>query len=282
MAMEPFENAANLAEDVGLFEAATHAPPVELSVPELRIIHVALDGSNQDAAARGIAQALGERTGAAVHEQSGAATAADILSAAGGHAADLLVVPAPFGRDYALLKDESLGSVVDQLLLESTCPVLCVRDMLGAEAIDAALRRVLVPIATQEESAARALAWAFRVLPAGGALDLVAVADRDVLQEARRLMGAAVDPQAFAPEQVLRRLWGDIGSLVAAAQKRGTEGDQTVHVEARFGEFVPVVLAEAGAQPRLTVWGITRDHDAPAFHRAVDLLLESRGPVLMV
>jgi len=282
MPSESFENAAELAENVGLFEAATHAVPVELPTPELRAVHLAFDGSNQDGTARGFAQTLAARTGAVVHEQSGAAVASDILAAAREHAADLLVVPAPFGRDYQLLRDESLGSVVDQILLESTCPVLCVREVMTQAQIEAALQRLVVPIVRQEASVARALGWAFRALTAGGRLDLVAVADRGVLEEARRLLGDSVDPETFSPEQVLRRLWGDIGSLVAAAQKRGSAADLAVHVETRFGEFVPLVLAEAGEQPRLIVWGITRDHDAPAFHRAVDLLLESRGPVLMV
>ena len=87
MAMEPFENAANFAEDVGLFEAATHAPPVELPAPELRAFHLALDGSNQDATARGFAEVLAARTGAALREQSGASNAADMSSiSSGGYA----------------------------------------------------------------------------------------------------------------------------------------------------------------------------------------------------
>jgi nucleotide-binding universal stress UspA family protein len=278
--MEPFESAANFYEDVGLFQAAAHSPHVELPAVTLSAIHLAVDGSNQDATARGLAQALAARSGAKLAEQSGAATAADILAAAQSSGASLIVVPAPFGRDYAQLRDESLGSVIDQLLLEAPCPVLCVRGALDEARLPGTLDHVLVPFAAGDAGVPRALSWGFHLLRASSRLELIAVADRAVLEEARHLVPGEL--QAFTPERVTRAILTDIGSLVSAAQKRGTLDQQTVHVETRVGDFVQSVLAEVEQHPGLLICVNPRAHAAPAFHRAIDLLLSSRGPVLLV
>ena len=65
--MEPFENADNLDEDVGLFEAATHSPVIELPVPVLNTIRLALDGG------QGTGAAAGEARGASAPRRSGEA-----------------------------------------------------------------------------------------------------------------------------------------------------------------------------------------------------------------
>lgn len=280
--MEPFESAANFNEDVGLFEAATHCAAVEIAPPPLATIAAALDGSPRDETLRGFAEALAARTGARVEFLDGSATATAILAELAEHPADLLILPVPFGQDYRELGSESLGSVVDQLLLKVRSAVLCVREPQDPAAIQAALDSVIVPIAIADELAPRALSWAFRVTPAGGRVDLVAVADRDVLAEASHLVSEGSELATLNPAQLSRALLRDIGSLVAAAQKRGRAEDRTIHVETRIGQFVPLILAEMHGRPHMIVWGITRDHGSPAFHRAVDLLLSSTGPVLMV
>jgi hypothetical protein len=281
MPMEPFETESHLAEDVSLFEAATHARPVRIETPALDSIVLAPDGSNQDATARAFAQALAAAAGAAVHEHPGAATAADILQACTAHRANLLVLPVPFGRDIGVLKDESLGSVVDMVLLESACPVFCVRQVLDAAGVGAALSDVLVPLTVHEDHA-RAAAWAFRILVTGGRLELREVADRDVLEEARHLLGERIDPAALRDESLRRTVAHDARGLVAAAQRLGPERGVAVHVEFRAGRFVEVVLEDANRRPRLVVVGAPKDHLAPAYHRAADIVLGAHGPVLVV
>jgi hypothetical protein len=81
---------------------------------------------------------------------------------------------------------------------------------------------------------------------------------------------------------VARTLFRDLGGIVAAAQKLGTERGLHVHVENKVGRFVRLVTEAANVHPRLLVWGSQKDHASPAFHRGVDLLLAARGPVLIV
>jgi len=282
MSMEPFENSANFQEDVGLFEAATHSTVIELPKPVLKVITVVLDGSDQDGTARGFAEALAKRTGASVEVLSELTSTSEILAEMAKRHSNLLILPVPFGQNYGELKSESLGSVADQLLLKSSCPVLCVREIQDDASIQAALDHVLVPIAIADNLVPRALGWAFHVTPVDGRLDLIAVADRDVLAEASLLMPETTDVALMDQDHLLRSLVREIGSLVATAQKAGTADHRAIHVETRVGAFVPLVLEELHGHPHLIVWSITREHSSPAFHRAVDLLLSSTSPILMV
>ncbi|MBX3442095.1 MAG: hypothetical protein KF774_06790 [Planctomyces sp.] len=280
--MEPFENAANFAEDVGMFEAATHSAPVALATPRLQSIVLALDGSDQDETAQGFAELIAARSGARVDTVSGATSAQGLLAELAARPHDLLVLPAPFGQDYRELGGDSLGSVVDQVLLKADCGVLCVRAPQDRVAIQAALDSAIVPIVAADEGASRAMGWAFLLTPEGGRIDLVAVADRDVVAAAREALPESPASTSLDPAQLNRGLIRDIGGLVAAAQKRGADENRTVHVETRVGRFVPLTLAELHGDPHLLVVGAAREHASPSFHHAVDLLLASSGSVLIV
>lgn len=282
MASDAFENPGSFSEDLGMFEAAAHPVPAEIPTPELKSMYVAGDGSNQDATVQGLAAAVAAHTGAQIVEQSGAAGIDELLAAAREKCPDLIIVPVPYGEDYRELQDDSLGSAADRLLHDTTCPVLCIRDVMDEAAVDAALRHIVVPAAVGDESVVRAIGWAFRLLRPEGRLDLLAVADRDLLEEAGHLVAREGDESPFEPEQVVRAILRDIGGIVSAAQKRGVADDLTVHVETRVGPFVPTVLGDRDDRARLIVCGTTREHGSAAFHRAVDLLLSARGPVLLV
>ncbi|MGE3808422.1 MAG: universal stress protein [Gemmataceae bacterium] len=273
---------SDVIEDVGMFEAAVHAKHVDLELPALDKIVVALDASNQDETARALSAAIGKRTSAQLHEHSGASEAAQVLEVCAAQQAQLLVLPVPFGRDITVLKDESLGDVVDMLLVEAKIPVLCVREVMGAEAVTAALTNVILPVNVHDEACASAAAWAYRLLHHEGDLEVLAVPDRDVLEEARKLLGNAIDPLALQKEALDRAVTHEIAGLIAAVQRRGAEEDVHVHIEIKMGRPVQVVLEQANPQPRLLVIGTPREHGSPSFRRAIDILLGARGPVLIV
>ncbi len=153
---------------------------------------------------------------------------------------------------------------------------------MNAAQVDAALAHVVVPTAVGEETADRALGWGFRLLNSGGRLELLAVADEDVLSEARRLVGEAEGDKAFGPEHILRAVLREIGPLVASAQHQGHAQDSNVDVETGVGHFVPQVLKLIPDDPQVVIWEARRDPNSPSFHRGTDLLLASRHPVLFV
>lgn len=272
----------DVSEDVGMFEAAVHAPHLELSRPEVKIVLVALDGSNQDSTARAVAQAVGERTEAAVVEHYGATSSAEILQVCAAREADLIVLPVPFGRDISQLKDESLGSVADMLLQESAIPLLCVREAMSPAQAAEALHALVLPVITADEFAARSAGWALRILAAGGRLRILAIADQEVIEEVHKLLGRAVDEAVLTPESLRQAVSVQDASLIAAVQKGGQSQRSSVHTEVKVGRAHQVVLEAANATPQLIVVGSAKDHTAPSFHRARDLILGAKGPVLIV
>ncbi|MBM4068825.1 MAG: universal stress protein [Planctomycetes bacterium] len=282
MARDPFEDGDTLAEDLGMFEAAVHARPLALDKPVLAAVVLAPDGSNQDATARTWATAMAARAGCPVHEQRGAASASEILQACRKHQAGLLVVPVPFGQDIQELRDESLGSIIDMLLQESVCPLLCVRELMDEAAVQLALNDILLPIHGGDETCARAASWALHFLAEQGQLQLLAVADQDVLDEARELLGDAIAASASEPDALSRAMTQEVASVVGAVQRRGNEAGLTVSVDVKVGRFVSVVLDEANQRPHLLVTGASKDRTSPTFHRATDLILGAKYPVLVV
>lgn len=272
----------DFSQNMGMFEAAVHAKPVTLESQDLSVILLALDGSNQDDTARALAQRLAKTTQAQVQEFAGATTCADIIHAIKGQKAQLLVLPAPFGRDIEALKDESLGSVVDMTLHEAPCPVLCVRNPMEEEQLAKVFTDILVPITEHVGDHQRALSWAFRLMESDGELELLGVADRNLLTEAKALLGDAISDEALQSEALNRAVTADIGGLVAAVQKKGAEQGIGVRVEVREGEPVAVTLQEANNRPRLIVIAGSHDHTSSAYHHAADLTLGANGPVLVV
>lgn len=281
MNQDPFHNEADLQEDVGMFEAAVHAQPTELPVKEVRNVLLALDGSNQDATCRLLAESMGAG-GVLVHEVVPTGGAPEILESIRKHQADLVFLPAPFGRDFQALREESLGSVIDMLLLEAPCPLVCARADLDAVGVRAALRDILVPVHVPVSEALSAVGWATSLLRHTGNLELLAVIDRGALEEARRLLVSTAAAKALSTEALMRAVTDEMGGLTAAVQKLGLERGLNVQVEVKEGPAAETIVAEANRRARLLIVPAVRRHAAPAFHRAVDMILGSRGPVMFV
>jgi nucleotide-binding universal stress UspA family protein len=276
------DDAGKVDENVGLFEAAVHAKPISLPEFRLQSIAAVLDGSNQDATVRAFASAVAKPRSAKVAVTANAKSAAEIVQFARDHKADLLVLPVPFGLDISELRDESLGSVVDMVLLETPCPVFCVRQIMDEPAATAAISEVVLPIGTLAAPFAESVGWAFGLLRSGGQLSIWAVVDQDSIDEARKLLDDDTSPDLWKPEALSRALTDEVGGLIAVAQRRASESSVTVHVEVVCGRPTEIVLPAANRQPSLIVMACERDHSSPAFHLATDMVLGATGPVLVV
>lgn len=280
--IEPFENTANLMEDVGMFEAAVHAPPATLPLVQPAAILVALDASNQDPAASALGKLLGDRLGAIVHERSGLSKVRALLAAAADMDCGLIVLPVPYGSDISELREESLGEVMDCLLVESRLPLLAVRQPRDADYLALALRNILVPLTPACSHNDLALGWACRLLNDGsGRLNMVEVADRDVLAEAR-LLSETQGEAAAASASLGRVLDRQFASLVSVVQRTANEAGFDAIVTSTADRFVHRAVELANEGPTLTIAAGSRDHRSPTYHRAADLILGSTDPVLIV
>jgi len=280
--IEPFGNADNMLEDLGMFEAATHAPAVTLPPVNVSSILLALDHSNQDDAARTLAASLAKTLEATVVEKTDLTTAqqvVDVLRAAG---AQLLVLPVPFHSDIGQLREESLGEIVDHLLQSADVPILAVRQPVSEENLRSALRRIVVPLSPAESRTALALSWACRLLRAGGDLYAHEIADRDVIDGANLLRDATDNPESQPQADIERVLTRQFAGLVAVVQRTAHEVGFGAHVHSASGRFVAQTLEVVAAAPSLVIVGGSSDRRSTTFHRCMDLILGSTYPVLVV
>lgn len=277
--MEPFESSENFNEDVSLFEAATHCSLVKITPPACRTIVIAADGSPRDQAMRDYAAMFSGRTSARVEVLPISSNAAEVLESVKRLQADLLILPVPFGLVDLEHPARSIGKIAEELLVKTPCPVLCVRASQSETVIRESLQSIIISITAADEWATRALGWAFAVTPHGGRLDLVAVADHELISQTEQTQPST---QADENEHLSRSLISQMGGLIAAAQKQGMKEGRTVHVETRVGNFVPLTLAELHGRPHLIIWGIPEQENKPTPHQVSDLLLASKGGVLIV
>lgn len=273
---EPFVGAGDLQEDLGMFEAATHAAPIALPELTLTTVLLALDGSNQDATARAVAARVAAAFSARVAEERGLTSAQDIRAAKGTHRAEMVVLPVPFGSDIGDLREESLGVVVDQLLA-SCVPLMAVRQPLDEVAVQSLFQRVHVPLSPAHERSPLALAWACRLLGNSGTVRVHEFADAALREEARAL-GKEAGP-AVAVGRVLSRFYA---GTIAVLQRLAVEKGFQMHVASVNDRFVKGTLAAVEQAPGVIVVAGAEDRCSDAFHHAADLILSSRGPVLVV
>ncbi len=283
MRFEPFENTSNFVEDIGLFEAAAHATQVELDVPRISRVIAIADGSDQETTVRAVAQRVAEIHGAQVIEIANATTAPEILGHPQASTAGLLIIPTPFGRDAGDLKAESLGSVVDMLVAESPVPLLCVRRPMDPQQIEKAFTHIIVPAAIHDRGVDVAAGWAFSLIAAGGHVELQAVADMAVIQEAKHYLHLEEkDRAAFDPDCILQRFMQDLAGLTSAVQHLGRERSVHVSVTTETGHFAQIIGERANSKPTLIIWGWDHSPGSPQYHRGVDLVLGANGLVLLV
>lgn len=276
--MDSYED-QSLLSSMHAFEAAL-AAKVEIPRPRLERLLVAPDGSDQDATARGLGDALAARTGAVPVEKSEIGDARAILQAAVDAGAGLVVVPSPFHESYFATGGESLGSAVDVVLAEARMPVLAVRA--PQEDPAACFRQVVVPVSICDARTPGLIGWALAVASPGARVLLLDVPDLSVLEEARKLLGDAIDLAALRKEALEKAAARDSSHLLEAARKAAAEHGIEVSEQVEVGHPLEVFarVTEGGAW--LVVTSLPGPAGTPEYHRAHDLALRSKGPVLFV
>jgi len=273
---EPFELAENMEEDLGLFEAATHARRFDVVPP---VVHTVLAAAVAGRAAAAFAEPLALRLRATVVEDLAAGTAAAVKAAAARVRAGVVVVPAAAGPE---LLGELLAGADDG------GPAVAI---VAGEPEPTTLDRVLLPLFADEPAARRSVSWASTLAAAAGPNGLVQAVELSTpatRREARELAGGRAGGEEVQEAIVGRAVAGHLGGLVAALQRHGLAGGYPVEVGFRPGWPRREILAalDALAQPAIVILG--RDglpavrSQGQASRLALELVAAGAGAVLVV
>lgn len=276
--MDQFEDSM-LHSSLHAFEAAlvghVRLPPVAIK----RVL-LALDGSDQDATAREAAAHVAQRSGAEVLERTDLATGHDVSREAHAAGVQLIVLPAPFREDFAATQDDSLGSAVDIVLAEAHLPALVIRAPMSP--VTPCFEDVLIPISVSSVKAALEMSWALALAPERARIELLDVPDLSVIEEVKHLLGDGIDASALEAEALRRAAARDSAPIVTAAREVGAPRGVTVEARIEVGQPLAVFDQATAGRCRLVVTSLPGAAGSPEFHRARDLALRSRCPVLFV
>jgi hypothetical protein len=273
---EPFELAENMEEDLGLFEAATHAHRMDIEPVRVRAV---LAATAAGAGCLDFARAAANRLSAEVLTDAAATTAADILASVARSGAGLVVVPGAVGS-------EVLSGLVTGDGMHAS-PAVAVVSRSGHTALDA----IVLPLFEDKPAARTGLAWACALAAAAGPRGLVSAVELSTpatRQEARRLAGNTSNPDEVRKATVGRAVSAHLGSLVAALQRHALSKGYAVDVSFRPGWPRREILAALSslARPATVILGrdglpATQGH-GPAFRLALELVEERAEAVLIV
>lgn len=270
-----------LQRQMAAFEAALIEQPVVLEPVQPKRVLVARDGSNQDDTAMALARAIVARTGGELGEWHGPPSDLaheSILAAC--EAADLLVVPCPFGADYSKVGADSLSTTLDVILARGRTPVLCVRG--AVEDVDELLDHPLVALDVARARKVEATAFALGLCRSGGEVALLDVIDPAEPVKREEIVGRWLDPSDLDDEDLAAMHSARTAALTAALQKRSSSAGIGARVMIQAGSALDVTLEVGEHRGGLIVAGLMRDHRDPGFARARELVLASALPVLLV
>lgn len=309
----------DIRKNIRAFEGALESKPVSLTIPDLRRILLAIDGSNQDETSVRLAAKLARRTEALVMiiyayegpldqartdyltakagELIGAGIRVEvfkrelpaphgrrsfeqILEAADSYRADLIVVCAPYMEDFTELGRHSAGTNLDILMSRANVPLLVVREPQASS--PESLRGILVPVSPYTSHTLEAAGWALRLLPNDGFLLLVGTVDREQLEHAGSLLSGYVSIHELDDEMLAGLYRPEVAGLIAELQRRAADAGFGCKVLVRAGSEVQT-LAQLADQEGLTlVVGCPCEPTSPSFQRAQALVRESLRPMLVV
>jgi nucleotide-binding universal stress UspA family protein len=270
-----------LQRQMAAFEAARIARPIQLVRPSLKRILVARDGSNQDPPALVLAREIAKRHSSEVGEWNGKVSelAHEAILAA-CEAADLLVIPSPFGADHTAVGAYTLSTTLDIVLARGHTPVLCIRQ--PELAVTKSLDAPLVVLDVHRERKSEATAMALALTAPGGEVALLAVVDPTQPQEREEILGRWLDPAQIEEADLTALHGARTAALTAALQKESSARGVLAKVMVRTGAVIDVALEQARQRAGILVVGLDRRAGSPAAKTARELILRSKLPVLLV
>jgi len=271
---EPFELGDNMEEDLGLFEAATHAR--RFDVAPLVVRHVLAVSGGAAPGVMPAARGLATRLSATLVEDTTADSADAMLAAAARLGAAVVVAS-------AALPESVVAGLVAPQPADPAVPIVLVPEAPSFAA--AALDTLVLPLFTDAPATRRACEWACGLAAAAGpqgvihALELASTDTRRAARRSRR--GAAAPGDAT----VGRTVAGGLGSIIAGLQRDATRHGFAVEVTFRGGRPGAELLAVVRGLGRPATAVLGRDDapavQSPAAQLALDLV-RSRAAVTLV
>lgn len=305
-------NSLNAA--MGSFEAALVKAKINLKVPQLDKVLLAVDRSNQDGSAIALAADVARRANATVHvvmaeegglsqagrdhviecvgrvkERGAEAQAVDtvfkgerhqqLLSAREQVGAQLIVVSAPYGSDVNVSGDESLSTTIDALLAESRAPLLIVRH--PHDELVESFKEIIVAATLHAKEAIEPARWALRLVEPKGQVTLLAVADADTVAETAELLGEQIDRGALGEEALKRAELRAVGALASALSQQAHALEVNSTVDVRAGKPARIIATVADDRHCIVCIGRTDDRTSATYHHTLDVILRAHHPVLV-
>lgn len=269
----------DLRRQMAAFEAARVEEAVELAPPKIERILAVLDGSDQQPLVTALAGAMAARTGATVSQWSGSGpdVHAEILATASE--CQLMVVPSPFGRNYAEMHD-TLSTAMDLVLTRGSIPVCIARGPI--ENPDACVQHPIVSLTLDRHRKVAATNAAVALARGGGTVDLLSVVDPEQGIHREELLGRFLEPGDLSVDVLEGLASARAAALTAALMRQSDELDIEPRVHFRVGDPVETLLEAGEEHPGLLVTGLQRDPTKVEHEAARRLVLASRLPVLLV
>lgn len=284
---------SDLQTSMDLFERADVG--VTQAIPQKRPGHVllVLDGSTQDAAAVSLAirmkarlscqltwafvptadsstlasdhremlnEATAKETSTNVSKEND--TANQILQVVTESAADMLIVPCPFGRDFEEIGEDSTGTVIDLLAARCKIPFIAIR---RPDIVDVDPTGHVRLILTGENAAAElAASFAAGLVQPDGKLELLLLVEVSFYQNFRQAMHAIDPSKVVTYEDLEHALARQYGRLHASLQHTADEVGFAYELLIRNEEDETSVTPEDPvSHPAVMVLGAERgDHDS--------------------
>lgn len=261
-------------------------------------ILLTFDGSAQDPTAADAARHLSARYGATVlvldardDKANGLAVSLDgfepveadaeasydqILAAVKTHQPDLVIVPCPFGRDFASVGADSAGTVMDVLMRRCPVPVLAIRD--PNSEWQRVTQDVVLVVSSESESEPLAASWALALSDPGGQVTLQVEIQQEQFENLREML------RVLAPEREIRA--AEMESVVARNHQplHSALSKGAAAVGLRYRMHIPTGDERqhlTGRKDQLAILPVEID-DAFAEGFASDRLRAAAGPVLIV
>ncbi len=282
---------------------------VELYVPMVNTILLALDRTNQDKLVKGLGEMLSQRLSASLVLTGGfpeeladvaeeyisevrqellvAGVDARVILPTGQESfdkilrtiddaqADLLILAAPYFRELESLGEESIGTNLDVILARSLIPILVVRD--PSPEPEEILGHLHLAIYDDSPLSKVAAEWAI-LLSKGGQLEALAVVEEEVVE----MMEDALGPEKISEEELVERLSRELIPLVSAVLRRCEEMEVPSDVKYLTEDLVEAILSRVDKKGGLIVLRGYEAHDRPGEKVARDVIPRTRTAVLVV